>query len=82
MLSRNDENEKWIWTDLIKYYQFWCSFSGKYVNVTSNESDILTLVFLDKRYLKVVINNLEKDKNINLSLLSLNGENIKNVFIE
>ena len=79
VISRKNKDGDWEWTHLIKYFQFWKDLSGKYVDAQSSDPDILSLAFLDKKRLSVVLNNLEDDKNLELNLCNAHGRKIKSV---
>lgn len=82
VISKRTEDGKWEWTHLIKYFEFWKDLSGKYIDITSSNPDVLSLAFLNGKTIFVVLNNLENDTNVDIDLLSKGNGKIKSIKIK
>lgn len=79
VLLHEDGNGGWNETDLYRYFEFWRELDGDYIYSKSSEVDILSMALASGKRLQIVLNNLEEDQNIDLSVADLRKNSIKSV---
>ncbi|MDC0584745.1 T9SS type A sorting domain-containing protein [Bacteroidales bacterium] len=74
--------EDWVYTDLVKYYQFWKDLKGIRAESRSNDPDILTDVYVDGNKAYVLINNLSVyDRVLELGIFENQGLELTKVSV-
>lgn len=76
----NSYTGKWVYTDMVRFYELWSKVKGKRIDTYSDNLDIQVDGFLngDKAYL--VVNNLTfADETLNLNMLGISGTTITNI---
>ncbi|MDO6761788.1 T9SS type A sorting domain-containing protein [Tamlana sp. 2_MG-2023] len=68
---------EWVYTDMVKFYELWQNVNGTRIDITSSDLDVQVDAYAESNKAYVILNNLEfSAKDIDLSLISLHGENI------
>lgn len=74
--------EDWVYTDLIKYFQFWKDLKGTRADSKSNNIDILTDTYINRNKAYVLISNLStEDRQLNLNINETEGLKLLKVTI-
>lgn len=81
VLQHKQKDGSWKKTDLYKYYEFWNHLNGKYIYTTSSEIDVQAVSFADNKKLNIVLNNLEEDKEVNISVPMIKGNKAKKCYM-
>ncbi|MFY0598838.1 MAG: T9SS type A sorting domain-containing protein [Cyclobacteriaceae bacterium] len=70
----------WVYTDLVKFFQFWRDFDGNRVDSYSVDEDVLVDAYVNGNTAYVVINNLiEEKKEVDLEVLGIDQANVVSV---
>ncbi|MDV7185910.1 hypothetical protein R3X25_01350 [Lutibacter sp. TH_r2] len=72
--KEGETGDKWVYTDLVHFYQLWSDVKGKRVDITSNNIDIQTDAYVKGNKAYVILNNLTEEK-ISLKLNVFNQRN-------
>ncbi|MDO6760298.1 T9SS type A sorting domain-containing protein [Tamlana sp. 2_MG-2023] len=65
---------KWVYTDIVKFYQLWSEVEGTRVDTRSDNLDIQMDAYVSGNKAYVIVNNLEfQNKTLNLEALGLGG---------
>ncbi|TXG34846.1 agarase [Seonamhaeicola maritimus] len=71
LLRKENEPEsytgKWVYTDLIKFYDLWKNVKGTRVDTYTNDLDVLVDAYVDENKAFVILNNLE-DQTVEIDL--------------
>lgn len=81
VLQHQDGKGGWRDTDLYRYFEFWSDLGGDYIYANSSEIDILSMAFADDKRLQIVLNNLEEDRVVNLSLQEIKRNKIASITV-
>ncbi len=79
VLEHEDGNGGWKPTDLYRYYEFWSDLEGDYVYSNSSEIDVQSVVFVRNNRMQIVLNNLEEDQEVDLSIEKLSKNKINKI---
>ncbi len=79
VLRRKDGKGGWLKTDLYKYFEFWSDLRGDYIFSESTDVDVLSLALSSGDKLRVVLNNLEEDRDVKVSLGKAVGGKLKSL---
>ncbi len=82
VLQRKDGNGGWLDTDLYKYFEFWQDLKGDYIFSKSSEIDVLSMALADEKRLQIILNNLEEDQMVDLSIAEVKGNSIKKLTLK
>ncbi len=67
----NDYTGKWVYTDLIKFYDLWKNVKGTRVDTYSTNLDVLVDAYINENKAYIILNNLEHTAvNIDLNLFA------------
>ncbi|NME68842.1 T9SS type A sorting domain-containing protein [Flammeovirga aprica] len=73
----------WIYTELVRFYDFWKDVNGTKVDITTSNVDIQTLATVDGNRVYVVLNNLNRNsETIDLNIKGYEGNNLQSVNIK
>lgn len=68
---------KWVYSDVVKFYQLWSNVNGTRVDTISDNFDLQVDAYVDGEKAYLIINNLNfKSESFDLSLIGYNGANI------
>ncbi|NIJ44944.1 agarase [Wenyingzhuangia heitensis] len=71
--AEGETGDKWVYTDLVKFYQLWSDVKGKRLDIATDNIDIQTDAYVDKNKVYVIANNLLQVEN----MLDINLEGTK-----
>lgn len=57
-----DPNGEWVYTELVKIYQFWSAVRGTRIDTHSNDADLLVDAYVDGNTSYIILNNLVSEK--------------------
>ena len=74
---------KWVYTEIVKFYQLWSDVKGTRVDSTSDNLDIQVDTYVDGNKAYVILNNLDfVSKDVDLAILGLNSSSINNIKVK
>lgn len=72
----------WVYTDLVKYFQFWKDLKGTRTEFSSNDEDILTDTYVDGNKAYVLISNLsDVDKDLDIKVHEARGLKLSKITV-
>ncbi|QBG47156.1 hypothetical protein EGM51_06995 [Verrucomicrobia bacterium S94] len=70
-MLQDDGNGNYVWTDMIRLYEFWQDFRGARLEVSSGNPDVLVHALQDGNTVRLVMyNTLDSDVNVELDYLT------------
>ena len=77
-----NSNGEWIYTELIRFYDFWKGVDGTKVDIISSNLDIQTIASVDGNRLFVILNNLNRNTEVvDLNIKGYEGNTLQKVNI-
>ncbi|WP_220763767.1 hypothetical protein [Flavobacterium sp. UMI-01] len=78
--KEGETGDKWVFTDLVKFYQLWSDVKGKRIDTKSNLVDIQTDAYVDGKKVYLIVNNLNETKQaIQLNVLGQKNNTLENI---
>lgn len=73
----------YIYTELIKYFEFWKNVNGTRVDTKSEDLDIMADAYIDGKKMYLILSNLEKgDEDIDLNLIGGNDNIVESIMVK
>ncbi|NIJ44942.1 agarase [Wenyingzhuangia heitensis] len=67
--GEGEKGDKWVYSDMAKFYMLWADVKGKRLDITANNVDLQTDAYVNKNKVYVIANNLLPEKNtLNIAL--------------
>ncbi|MEM6641423.1 MAG: T9SS type A sorting domain-containing protein [Bacteroidota bacterium] len=74
--------DDWVYTDLVKYWEFWKDLKGVRAESRSDNFDILTDAYVDGNKAYVLLSNLSfEDQEVNLNVSENTGRNLASITV-
>lgn len=74
---------RWVYSDLIKFYQLWAEVKGTRVDTWPSEADILVDAYVDGNTAHIILNNLEvENTDFDLKTLGIDGNSINTINVK
>ncbi|WP_394174821.1 hypothetical protein [Thalassotalea litorea] len=75
--------DKWVYSDLIQFYQLWSEVNGTRIETKASDLDIQVDAYIDDKTAHIILNSLEfTDTDINLNAFGLDSANITEVEVK
>ncbi len=79
----NSFSGKWVWTEVIKFYQLWSNVCGIKLDTRSSDLDLQVDAYLNNDKVYLILNNIDfKDVTVKIKNLGLGDCTIDSVFIK
>ncbi|WP_010523047.1 hypothetical protein [Aquimarina agarivorans] len=77
---KGKKGEKWVFTELVKFYELWSDVNGTRVKTETSNLDILVDTYVEENSAYIILSNLKmQDQNIDLNLLGMSNNIIKSI---
>lgn len=77
------KNGEWVYTELIKYYEFWKNVNGTRVDTKSVDIDVMADAYIEDKKMYLILSNLEKgEKSIDLNLIGNGGNSVESIMVK